>query len=151
MATTGLAQEQGRPEPPVVVTQGEGVVRTAPDQARPHLPTLAADPVWQARVYAARSARLLNEHGIRAALAADPVPNVVIEALVQPAEAVAALDSSHRGLLLAAAELLEGAPDLAAAAPRLLDAFLRLSREDRPTSRDARLALLGVLAERQGR
>lgn len=33
MATTVLAQEQARPEPPVVVTQGEGVVRTAPDQA----------------------------------------------------------------------------------------------------------------------
>jgi uncharacterized protein YggE len=33
MATTGLAQERARPEPPVVVTQGEGVVRLAPDQA----------------------------------------------------------------------------------------------------------------------
>lgn len=33
MATTGLAQERAQPEPPVVVTQGEGVVRLAPDQA----------------------------------------------------------------------------------------------------------------------
>lgn len=33
MATTALAQERTSPEPPVVVTQGEGVVRLAPDQA----------------------------------------------------------------------------------------------------------------------
>src|SRR5690606_7644442 len=33
MATSGMAQEQARPEPPVVVTQGEGTVRVAPDRA----------------------------------------------------------------------------------------------------------------------
>ena len=33
MPTTGLAQQQERTDPPVVITQGEGVVRQAPDQA----------------------------------------------------------------------------------------------------------------------
>lgn len=33
MTATGTAQEQARPEPPVVVTQGEGIVRVAPDRA----------------------------------------------------------------------------------------------------------------------
>ncbi|HUF48084.1 MAG TPA: peptidylprolyl isomerase [Vicinamibacterales bacterium] len=119
------------------------------DQAatRRHLPAIASDPVWQARVYAARAARMVDDDAIRTALLADDAPNVVIAALARPADATAVLDTSHRGLLIAAAGLLEGAPDLATAQPRVLAAFVRLSREDRPTTRDARVALLARLDE----
>jgi len=123
------------------------LARVSPEAARRHLPAAAADPVWQARAYAARAAKLAGAEDVRAALAADAEPNVAIEALTHPTEAARALDSTHRGLLMAAARGLGGAPELAGAVPRLLAAFVRLSREDRPTSRDARLALLERLAE----
>ncbi len=123
------------------------LTRVSPVAARRHLPSAAADPVWQARVYAARAAKLAGAEDVRAALAADADPNVVIEAMTLPSEAVRALESNHRGLLMAAARGLEGSPALAGAVPRLLAAFVRLSRDDRPTSRDARLALLERLSE----
>jgi len=123
------------------------LARVAPDAARRHLPGLARDPVWQARAYAATAARIAGDEAMRAALAADAEPNVVIAAMTQPAEAVRAMATDHRGLLREAAGLLEGTPELATAVPAITDAFVRLSREDRPTSRDARLALLARLAE----
>ncbi len=118
------------------------LARVNPAAARGHLPALAADPVWQARAYAATAAIIAGDDAVRASLASDPEPNVVIAAMTQTAEAVRALGTSHRGLLIEAARRLEGAPDLAGAVPALTAAFVRLSREDRPTSRDARMALL---------
>jgi cyclophilin family peptidyl-prolyl cis-trans isomerase/HEAT repeat protein len=123
------------------------LARVAPDAARRHLNRFAADPIWQVRVYAANAAKLVKDEDIRSTLAADAEPNVALAAMATSADAIRALDSSHRGLLIAAAEQLEGAPELASAAPKLLDAFERLSREERPTSRDARIALLDRIGE----
>ncbi len=121
--------------------------RVAPESARRHVAALSVDPAWQARAYAATAAKIIGDDEVRATLAADPEPNVVIAAMTQASEAVSALTTSHRGLLLEAARLLEGAAELPGAVPAITDAFVRLSREDRPTSRDARLALLERLSE----
>lgn len=123
------------------------LARVAPETARTHLGRFAADPIWQVRVYAAEAAKIVKDEDVRSRLAADAQPNVALAAMATTAEAIRALDSSHRGLLIAAAERLEGAPELASAAPKLLDAFERLSREERPTSRDARIALLDRIGE----
>ncbi|HSG00273.1 MAG TPA: peptidylprolyl isomerase [Vicinamibacterales bacterium] len=123
------------------------LARVAPEAARSYLPAAAAEPVWQARAYAATAARLVGDEATRAALAADAEPNVVIAAMTEPAEAVRALATSHRGLLRDAARLLEGVSELADFVPALTDAFARLTREDWPTTRDARLALLDRLLE----
>ena len=125
------------------------LARVAPDAARRHLPAVAADPVWQARAYAATAATLVGDEGVRARLAADPEPNVIIAAMSSASDAVDALGRNHRGLLIEAARLLEGSAELAGAVPALVEAFVRLSGEDRPTSRDARLALLARLHEAQ--
>jgi cyclophilin family peptidyl-prolyl cis-trans isomerase len=123
------------------------LARVTPEAARLRLSSFAADPMWQVRVYAARAARLLDAEDVRASLAADSEPNVVIAAMTEETEAVRALESSHRGLLIEAARLLADSPALAAAVPSLVTAFLRLSGENRPTSRDAKMALLDRVAD----
>ena len=118
------------------------LARLAPDQARPLLPALAADPIWQARTYAATAAKLLKDTSTLAKLAADKQPNVAAAAMTTGADAVRALSSNHAGLLLMAAQKLKGAPELPDAMPQVLATLQRLTRTGRATVRDPRMELL---------
>lgn len=118
------------------------LARLAPDQARPLLPALAADPIWQARTYAATAAKLLKDTSTLAKLAADKQPNVAAAAMTTGADAVRALSSNHAGLLLMAAQKLKGAPELPVAMPQVLATLQRLTRTGRATVRDPRMELL---------
>ncbi len=123
------------------------LARLAPESARAHLPSLAADPVWQARTYAAAAAKLLKDGATLATLAKDPQPNVMAAAITTGADAVRALASDHAGLLDAAARLLKGTPELPAAVPQMLATLQRLTRTGRATVRDPRVQLLERLRE----
>jgi cyclophilin family peptidyl-prolyl cis-trans isomerase/HEAT repeat protein len=123
------------------------LARLAPDSARPYVPAMAADPVWQARTYAATAAKLLKDEATREQLARDPDPNVVIAAMATGADAVRALSSNHAGLLEAAARLLKGTPELPAAVPQVLATLQRLTRTGHATVRDPRVQLLERLRE----
>jgi cyclophilin family peptidyl-prolyl cis-trans isomerase len=118
------------------------LARLAPESARPLLPALAADPIWQARTYAATAAKLLKDAPTLSALAADKQPNVAAAAMTTGADAVRALSSDHAGLLLKAAQTLKGAPELPAAMPQVLAALQRLTKTGRATVRDPRMELL---------
>ena len=118
------------------------LARLAPDQARPLLPALAADPIWQARTYAATAAKLLKYMPTLAKLAADKQPNVAAAAMTTGADAVRALSSDHAGLLLMAAQRLKGAPELPDAMPQVMATLQRLTRTGRATVRDPRMELL---------
>ncbi len=123
------------------------LARIAPDSARPHLAALAADPVWQARTYAASAAKVLKDSATLEMLAKDPQPNVMAAAITTGADAVRALASDHAGLLDAAARLLKGTPELPAAVPQMLATLQRLTRTGRATVRDPRVQLLERLRE----
>lgn len=123
------------------------LARLAPDSARLYLPSLAADPVWQVRTYAATAARLLKDGPTLATLAKDPQPNVMAAAITTGADAVRALASDHAGLLEAAARLLKGTPELPEAVPQMLATLRRLTRTGRATVRDPRVQLLERLRE----
>jgi cyclophilin family peptidyl-prolyl cis-trans isomerase len=115
--------------------------------ARRHLPRFVEHPIWQARAYAARAARILQERAALARLVRDPHPNVVAAALVDPSDAVRALASPDYGLLMHATRILEGWSDGASAVPALLDALERTTGEGRATSRDPRRGMLRRLQE----
>ncbi|MEO6222739.1 MAG: peptidylprolyl isomerase [Vicinamibacterales bacterium] len=123
------------------------LARLAPESARPLLPGLAADPVWQARTYAATAAKLLKDTSTLETLASDKQPNVAIVAMTTGADAVRALSSDHAGLLLAAAQKLKGAPELPGAIPEVWAAVERLTRTGRATVRDPRMELLERIGE----
>ncbi len=122
------------------------LARVQPAEAKAHLPRLVSHEVWQARVYAARAARLLEDDAILEKLRSDSHPNVVGAALVSPAHALEALASDHYGLLVRALGLLEGGvsrDDI----PTLLAALQRVTNEGRATSRDPRRLMLERLSE----
>ena len=123
------------------------LARLAPDSARPLLPALAADPIWQARTYAAAAAKLLKDTSTLATLAADKQPNVAAAAMTTGADAVRALSSDHAGLLLMAAQRLKGAPELPDAMPQVMATLQRLTRTGRATVRDPRMELLERVRE----
>jgi cyclophilin family peptidyl-prolyl cis-trans isomerase/HEAT repeat protein len=123
------------------------LAHVAPDSARRRLPAFVGDPTWQARVYAANAAKLLQDSQALATLVEDANPNVVAAALARAKDAIRALDSDHYGLLLQAARLLRGASELPEAVPQLLAALRRITREQRATSRDPRLEILERLRE----
>jgi cyclophilin family peptidyl-prolyl cis-trans isomerase len=103
---------------------------------------LAADPIWQARTYAASAAKILKDTSTLARLAADRQPNVAAAAMTTGSDAVRALSSDHAGLLLTAAQKLKGAPELADAMPQVVAALKRLSGTGRATVRDPKMELL---------
>ncbi|MBC8089027.1 MAG: peptidylprolyl isomerase [Phycisphaerae bacterium] len=108
---------------------------------------LANTPAWQARVYAATAARIVGDTHIVAKLALNAEPNVVIEAMTTPADAIRALSSNHSGLLFAAATKLKGSPALAGAMPQIFAALDRVTKTGRATTRDERTALLARVGE----
>jgi cyclophilin family peptidyl-prolyl cis-trans isomerase/HEAT repeat protein len=131
------------------------LARLAPDTARPLVAALAADPIWQVRMYAANAAVILKDAATLAKLAADSQPNVVEAALTtganaaltSNADAVRALSSNHAGLLLKAAQKLKGAPELTEAVPQVVATLLRLSKTGRATVREPTLELLERVRE----
>ncbi|HEY7699843.1 MAG TPA: peptidylprolyl isomerase, partial [Vicinamibacteria bacterium] len=125
------------------------LARVSPERARRELPRFVTHPVWQARMYAARAAKILGDTDSLARLRSDGQPNVVAEALVTPEDALAALASDHYGLLMTALELLKGWKS-PSAAPALLETLSRISGRKERTSRDPRRLLLERLRELEG-
>ncbi len=104
---------------------------------------------WQARAWAARAARRLNDSVTLARLANDVEPNVRIDAITTRAEAVNALRADHAGLLLQAATILKRVASGATRAE--LDAavasFERISRTKPLRWRDPREVLLPFIID----
>lgn len=133
------------------------LARVSPDEARRRLPRFAGHAVWQVRAYAARAAAVLAEPMLLERLATtDQHDNVRYEAVegLRRVRGHAAdriyVDSLARPdsqLVLTAADALEGSTSRDAAVPVLLEAFARITRERRETSRDPRVAILKRLRE----
>ncbi len=123
------------------------LARVAPARARAVLPRLAAARSWQARVYAAQVARVVQDSATLRQLATDGEPNVAIAAMHTTAHALRALEGTHAGLALAAASFLKGSPALAASLMPLRASFMRFTAMDRVTLRDPRIALLERIGE----
>lgn len=124
--------------------------------ARTKLPAASAAPVWQVRMYAARTATTLGDGAVLRRLAADPVANVreaAITGLLQSSGHAAdqvyrrALEASDYQLVLTAAAALAGSPARVEAAQALGTAFTRITREQSETSRDTRVAILTRLRQ----
>jgi cyclophilin family peptidyl-prolyl cis-trans isomerase len=132
------------------------LARIAPDEATARLPRFSESPLWPVRMYAARAAELLRDADRLTRLARDERDNVR-DAAVAGLKTVAghdaddlyleALGRSDYQLVMTAANALISTPRRADAAAALLSALARISAEQRETSRDVRLALLGRLAE----
>jgi cyclophilin family peptidyl-prolyl cis-trans isomerase/HEAT repeat protein len=128
----------------------------APGRAAPAIARLAGDQIWQVRMYSARAAGLTGQLETLRRLARDPNDNVreaAIASLTPRAghEADAlyleALARDDYQLLITAARALEGTPRRADALSAVRAALDRVTRQQRETSRDARLALLERLGE----
>jgi cyclophilin family peptidyl-prolyl cis-trans isomerase len=125
------------------------LARVSPERTRRELPRFVSHPVWQARMYAARAAKILKEASALEKLRSDEHPNVIAEALTAPEEALAALASDDYGLLVASLELLKGW-NHPSAAPLYLEALSRITGRKERTSRDPRRLLLERLRELEG-
>ena len=123
------------------------LARISPDATRRQLPRFVSHPVWQARMYAARAAKILGDAESLGKLRSDALPNVVAEALVTRDDALAALATDDYGLLVTALELLKGMESDDSAAPMLLETLARISARKERTSRDPRRLLLERLRE----
>jgi cyclophilin family peptidyl-prolyl cis-trans isomerase/HEAT repeat protein len=116
----------------------------------------ARHPVWQVRMYVARAAAAVRDSITLTTLAFDSVGNVR-EAAIQGLSGtvghladlvyVRALASRDYHVVLAAARALRGAPVADSVRPAVIDALMRLSREQRQTSRDPRMELLARARE----
>ncbi len=128
----------------------------APDRADSHLAGFAQQAIWQARMYAARTATRLGDHETLVRLAFDNHPNVresSIRGLVAikghdtDSAYITALDSPDYQLVRTAARALEGTPNGAVTVPALISALARITTEQRETSRDPRRAIVDRLGE----
>ena len=121
------------------------LAKVAPDQATAMLEPFLSHPVWQARVYAARAAKVLRNERALETLRRDEDPNVVAAALVDADHALEVLGDerhTHYGLLVTALGLLEEATLGADELPVLLSRLRSVTRDARATSRDPRRLLL---------
>lgn len=123
------------------------LAKVAPELARPALATAATARMWQERVYAATTAKLLKDNDVLAKLAVDAAPNVAIAAMTTPDDALRALTSDHAGLVLAGANQLKGSPQLSSSLPALRAAAQRLRSANRSTFRDPLVAITERLRE----
>lgn len=132
------------------------LARLDPDRAARLLPLYVEHESPFVRAYAARTAAMLRDVTVLLTLGVDPSPNVRNEA-VQGLFSVEGhglddflltqLAGDDPQLLITVAGLLEGAPDRTRVALAALTAFERVSRAERETWRDPRLALLARLSE----
>ena len=132
------------------------LAKLAPSSAEILLTGHARHSVWQVRMYAARTAAVLNHTATLEMLALDANDNVR-EATLMPLKRlkggdaepyfVAALGRPDYQLLRTAARELQKMPVTRTAAAALLDAVIRVTAEKKDTSRDARVAMLERLRE----
>lgn len=130
------------------------LARTQPDEARKALPRFAEHATWQVRMYAARAAGALGAIDTLTALMRDPADNVreaALTALIEqkrPEAVPAAIDSLARTdyqLVLTAVRALEDKTHAPQATAPLVTALGRITRENKDTSRDPRMAILSRL------
>ena len=123
------------------------MAKVAPARASAVMQRLAASTTWQARVYAANTARRLQDSAMLELLSRDAEPNVAIAAMTTREHALRALSSTHAGLVLAAATQLKRDPNLSLVLPQLRAAFDRFTAMHRVSLRDPRAALLERIGE----
>jgi len=130
------------------------LARRSPAEARKALPKFVVHPAWQVRMYAARAAGILGSDADLATLSADRHDNVreaALSSLIdlkRPEAVTVAIDSLARPdyqLILTAARALEDKAAAAKATPALLAALARVTKENKDTSRDPRMAILSRL------
>jgi cyclophilin family peptidyl-prolyl cis-trans isomerase len=127
----------------------------APDRAALSMNAFVTHPTWWVRMYAARAAGAAGDVARLEKLADDSNDNVR-EAALGPLRRltkgdadtaiVAALGRTDVQLLRTAATLLKDSPQSERTARALVAALLRLTREGKETSRDARVPLIEALA-----
>lgn len=126
----------------------------APERAAVVMESFVTHPSWWVRMYAARAAGAAGDAARLEQLAYDPHDNVREAALgplrrLKKGDAdealVAALDRSDVQLLRTAATLLKDSPPSPRTARPLVAALVRLTREGKETSRDARVPLLDAI------
>jgi cyclophilin family peptidyl-prolyl cis-trans isomerase/HEAT repeat protein len=131
------------------------LAKRAPDRVTIPLNTaFISHPIWQVRMYAARTAAMLKDDVALERLAMDAHDNVREAALnalrgIKGAESdhifVAALRRGDYQLLRTAANALAGAASTPELSGALMSALVRVTAEKKETSRDTRLALIGAL------
>lgn len=121
------------------------------DAARNALPRFVQHPTWQVRMYAARAAGVVSALDHLATLATDPNDNVreaVLTSLIElkrPEAVTVALESLTRTdyqLVITATRALDDKALAPKATPALLTALGRITKENKDTSRDPRMAIL---------
>ena len=150
---------EARPAPTVGPWQREAhaylaLAKRDPERAAVVAQAFFGHPAWQVRLYAARAAAASNDIPRLERLSLDENDNVR-EATLAPLRRlkkegaddaiVAAVGRNDYQLVRSAAILLKESPLKPTFARPILESLLRLSREQKETSRDARLALLDAL------
>ncbi len=130
------------------------LANVAPRAAESVVDDFARHPVWQVRMYAARAARELKALDQLRQLAFDTHHNVRQAAIAELQQLavpdahsiyIAALESDDYQLIRTAANGLDAAAGTSNAVPALLATLKRITTEQRETSRDTRLAIIGAL------
>ena len=130
------------------------VARVRPEMARSILPAAAQHPAWQVRMYAARAAGILSSVSHLNTLMEDPNDNVREAALSSLIDlkrpeaitaAIASLSRPDYQLILTAVRALEDKSNAPKATTPLITALTRITRENKDTSRDPRMAILNRL------
>ena len=130
------------------------LARIDPDGAKQLLPQFIAHPTWQVRMYAARAAGVLGMIRELDALWADPNDNVkeaALSALIDRKGAnavtasIASLSRPDYQLILTAVRGLEDKSTAPQATAALITALGRITKENKDTSRDPRMAILNRL------
>ena len=130
------------------------LARIQPEAAQSAIAPFAAHQTWQVRMYAARAIGAFGTAADLSALASDRTDNVAEAALSTlidmkaPEAATAALALLSRNdhqLILTAARALASTDLAAKATTPLLTALGRLTKENKDTSRDPRMAILNRL------
>jgi cyclophilin family peptidyl-prolyl cis-trans isomerase/HEAT repeat protein len=128
----------------------------APDEAKHLISRFAAHPVWQVRMYAARTAATLKDTALLEKFTEDSADNVRSAAVTglsrvaghtEDAIYVKALSRTDHQLNVAAARALQGSPNKAQVVPALVAALQRYTAEQKDNTRDARAAILQRLRE----
>ncbi len=130
------------------------LAKVAPRTAEAVVDDFARHPVWQLRMYAARTASELKALDQLRQLAFDSHHNVRQAAIAELQRLsvpdahsiyIAALQGDDYQLLRTAANGLDAGAGAANAVPALLSALKRITEQQRETSRDPRMAIVGAL------
>ena len=127
------------------------LARVQPETARAGLAKFVAHPTWQARMYAARAAGILSSLDQLNTLMSDANDNVREAALASLIDlkrpeavdaAIVSLTRSDYQLILTAVRALADKSTAPKATQPLLTALGRITKENKDTSRDPRMAIL---------